>query len=155
MWELDDLPVVAVPEPGVAPKPDAGLEPEPEPDADADTDADADAGVGADGAAGADDGVGGFALPLPLEEASRWSSALSASALHHGHDPSTRQLQARTNGEGGEGEEWVIMQDFGARTSDFRHTSVVRLRHVLLPTPWLAGVHNPPIRDPRIEKRVV
>ena len=64
-WLLfDDLVVGIVPEPGAAPDPDA--------------------------AAGADDGVEGlapfraegvFVLPPPLEEASRWSSALSASAL--------------------------------------------------------------------------
>lgn len=78
---FDELAVAVVPEPEAAPDPDP------------------------DPAAAADDGIEGLvlfravgvvALPPPLEEASRWSSALSASALPYDpNDPPIRQLQAR------------------------------------------------------------
>ena len=90
-WLLpfDDLAVAVVPEPEAAPDPD----PDPDPDP----------------VAGADDGIEGLApfravgvvaLPPPLEEASRWSSALSASALPYDpNDPPIRQLQAWQTGK--------------------------------------------------------
>ena len=53
----------------------------PEPDAAPDTDTDAAAAGADDDAVDGLSAAGVFALPLPLEEASRWSSALSASAL--------------------------------------------------------------------------
>ena len=68
--------------PDVAVAPGPGPEPGLEPDADTDADAEAAAGAGEDVEALAPfRAVGVFALAPALEEASRWSSALSASAL--------------------------------------------------------------------------
>lgn len=83
-WLLfDDLVVAVVPEPGAAPDPDAAV--------------------------GADDGVEGlaplravgvFALPPPLDEASRWSSALSASALQQDPTQPPQYVSCRLSGKG-------------------------------------------------------
>ena len=110
-----------------------------------------------DAAAGADDGVEGvvplravgvFALPPP--EASRWSSALSASALQQDPTHPPQYVSCRLSRKGSRGQ--FEMRRL-AKTSI--HTSVVQLRHVLPPVPSSARVHNLPIRGPQIAKKVV
>ena len=94
--------------------------------------------------------VGVFGLPPPLEEASRWSSALSASALQQEPTHPPQCVSCRLSGKGSRRQ--FEMRHF-AKTST--HTSVVQLRHVLPPVPSLVRVHNPPIRGPQIAKKVV
>jgi hypothetical protein len=94
--------------------------------------------------------VGVFVLPPPPEEASRWSSALSASALQPNpkRHPNT-SVAGPADREGEDVFEWGILARALIRTS------VVQLRHVLLQAPSSAKAHNLPIRGPQIAKRVV